>query len=97
MMSGDGSDGRGSDLLNGISWNLPGRNEYNNGVGFDHVTPSKLITKFQVFCLCSCNKLIKGSRGIAPSALTLGTRWTSVVKFTLRPHYPRERTLVRTE
>jgi hypothetical protein len=49
MMIGDGGDGSGSDLLNGITRNLPERTECNDDVGLDHVTPSKLLTMCQIF------------------------------------------------
>jgi hypothetical protein len=39
----------------------------------------------------------KGSRGIAPPVLNLGTRWTCVINFTPRPYYPREKIPIRIE
>jgi hypothetical protein len=39
----------------------------------------------------------RGSRGITPLILSLGTRWMSVVNITPRPLYPQERTLLQIE
>jgi hypothetical protein len=49
--------------------------------------------------MCACKievseqsiKAIRGSRGITPLILKLGTRWTWVVSFTPRPPYPRRK------
>jgi hypothetical protein len=42
-------------------------------------------------------KAYRGTRGIAPLILNLGTRWRWVVNFTPRPLYPRKINPVRTE
>jgi len=49
MKIGDSVDGNGSGLLNAISRDLPARSKGYNNEELDHVTPSKLAIKSQVF------------------------------------------------
>jgi hypothetical protein len=64
----DDVDGSGSGLLNAISRDLSGRTKGNNNEGIDHVTPSKLIIKCQVFSVHAI-KYCRGSGGITPLIL----------------------------
>jgi hypothetical protein len=53
----------------------------------------KIMIKFS-FCLMKHNAMETywGSGGIAPRISNFGTRWRSVVTFTLRPLYPQGKT-----
>jgi hypothetical protein len=62
-------------------------------------TTVKLILKVKKVRVVPAHtmKAQRGGRGLAILIIKLGTKWMGVVKFTLRPLYPRERTLVRPE
>jgi len=49
--------------------------------------------KVKVSCLCAGHEGISGNGDIAPLYLQLETIWTKMVRFALRPLYPRGKSL----
>jgi hypothetical protein len=61
-----------------------------------HHFPGVAKEKGKVFAVQIMNAY-RGSTGIAPLILNLGTRWKWVVNFTPQPFYPKERTPIEHE